>query len=590
MNSGLFVFLKLIGALAVFLYGMKLMSESLQKLAGNRMREILAAMTSNKFAGVLTGLIITALIQSSSATTVMVVSFVNAGLMDLVGAIGVILGANIGTTLTGWLVSIFGFGEISMSDLALPIVGCTLPFIFSKRRNRKTIGEMVIGFGLLFIAIRFLNESMPADIQDYPGVSSFVQRVSNLGLASWMFFLMVGAVLTMIFQASAATMALTLVMCYNGWIGFEDAAAMVMGENIGTTITANLAAMVANTQAKRAAFAHFLINVFGVIWIFLLFHPFLNFVGWLCVKIHLAPISPMYSNPYLFEQLGITDPDRALAVKDSIKLSMPLALALFNTLAKSANVLILVWFDKYIAKVVTKVMPQKEGKEEIFTLKHIKMGLLSTPDASLFQAKLEIAQFGRTTREMFRQVVESYDMKPNDFNDAFDVFFKDEEESDKIDIQIANYLTQVAESRLSTENSKRVRAMLKIVSEIERIGDSALYLARAFQRRNEQNITLPDDCTVKIKHFFKLVDEALAEMCRNLALDYRAVNPRPAYELEKEINEYRNILKKEHIEAIEMKLYDYPTGVLYSDMFTECEKAGDYVINVTDAIVEISTD
>ena len=287
MDYGIFDVLKLIGSLGVFLYGMKLMSESLQKLAGNKMRQILTAMTSNRVTGVLTGLFITALIQSSSATTVMVVSFVNAGLLDLVGSIGVILGANVGTTITSWLVAVLGLGKFSMSDLALPIIGCSLPLLFSQKRSRKTWGEMFVGFGLLFLALRFLQESMPTDLHTLPGVGEFIQKISFLGFRSWMIFLLIGAGLTTIFQSSSATVALTLVMCSKGWIGYEDAAAMIMGENIGTTITANLAAAVANVQAKRAALAHFIINVFGVIWLFLIFTPFLNFIGDLCVTLHL---------------------------------------------------------------------------------------------------------------------------------------------------------------------------------------------------------------------------------------------------------------------------------------------------------------
>lgn len=589
MENGIVIFLKLMGALALFLYGMKLMSESLQKLAGNKMREILAAMTSNRYAGILTGLVITALIQSSSATTVMVVSFVNAGMMELVGAIGVIMGANIGTTVTGWLVSVFGLGKISMSDLALPIVGCALPLLFAQKRSRKTTGEFVVGFAILFIAIRFMNDAMPSDLHNYPGVNDFIQSISYLGFKSWMIFLFFGTVLTMIFQSSSATMALTLVLCYNGWIGYEDAAAMVMGENIGTTITANLAAMVANAPAKRAALAHLLINVFGVIWIFCIFRWSLEVVADLCMSVHFVDHNPMYSDPKLFATLNLTDAQQVAAYKEGINIAMPTVLAVYNTLVKGANVLILMWFDKPLAKLVTRMIPQKED-DSTFVLKHIKTGLMSTPEASLFQAKEEIALFGRTTREMFQKVVAAYDMKSSEYEKAFDKFTRDEDASDDLEVQIADYLTLVSESRLATESSKRVRSMFRIVSEIESVADSALNLAKAFKRRNDANVTMPEECTAKLKAYFTLVDSALAEMCSNLEMDYKKVSLKRALELEAEINHYRNALKNEHIQALENKAYDYPVGVLYSDMFMECEKAGDFIINVTEAILEIYKD
>lgn len=584
MNYGFLELLKLVGSLALFLYGMKLMSESLQKLAGNKMRQILAAMTANRFTGVLTGVFITALIQSSSATTVMVVSFVNAGLMDLVGSIGVILGANVGTTFTGWLVAALGLGEFSMSDLALPIIGCALPLLFSKKRARKNWGEMFVGFGLLFLALRFLQESMPTNLQDFPGVGDFVQGISNLGFRSWMIFLLIGAVLTTIFQSSSATVALTLVICAKGWIGYEDAAAMIMGENIGTTITANLAAAVANVQAKRAALAHFIINVFGVIWLFLIFRPFLHFIGDLSVVLHLSHYNPIYSDPDLLAKTFAPE-ERALVLA-SIHAGMPLVLSLFNTLAKGVNVLILIWFTKILAQLVSRILPQK-GNEEAFTLKHIKIGLLSTPDASLFQAKSEITLYAQNTLSMFRKMLQCFDMPKGEYEQEFDKLQLMEDESDQVEVEIADYLTKVSESRLTTENSQRVRAMFKIVSEIESVADSVLNLAKAIMRRNDQGVTFSHELNYKLHHMLSLAEDSIVTMCTNLAMEYREVNAKKAYELEKSINDYRTILKQEHLIAIEEKKYDYSTGILYNDMFSECEKIGDYAINVTEAIKEV---
>lgn len=584
MDRGIFELLKLIGSLALFLYGMKLMSESLQKLAGNKMRQILTAMTSNRVTGVLTGLFITALIQSSSATTVMVVSFVNAGLLDLVGSIGVILGANIGTTITSWLVAILGLGKFSISDLALPIIGCALPLLFSKKRSRKNWGEMFVGFGLLFLALRFLQESMPTNLHDYPGVGEFIQEISFLGFRSWMIFLFLGAALTILFQSSSATVALTLVICSKGWIGYEDAAAMIMGENIGTTITANLAAAVANIQAKRAALAHFIINVFGVVWLFALFTPFLHFIGDLCVTLHISKYNPIYSDPRLLE--NAFPPEARAGVIASINAAMPLVLSLFNTLAKGINVAILIWFTRFIARLVSRIVPPKTG-EDTFKLKHIKIGLLSTPDASLFQAKQEISHYGLNTLDMFRQMVKSFDMPRGEYEKEFDRLQQLEDESDQVEVEIADYLTKVSESRLTSENSQRVRAMFKIVSEIESVADSILNVAKAILRRNEQGVSFPEELSQKIKHMFTLIDESIGIMCNNLNTEYMDVNAKKAYELEKAINDYRTVLKQEHLLAIEEKRYDYSTGILYNDMFSECEKIGDYTINVTQAIKEI---
>lgn len=587
MDHGIFELLKLIGSLGLFLYGMKLMSESLQKLAGNKMRQILTAMTSNRVTGVLTGLVITALIQSSSATTVMVVSFVNAGLLDLVGSIGVILGANVGTTVTSWLVAVLGLGKFSMSDLALPIIGCTLPLLFSKKRSRKNWGEMFVGFGLLFLALRFLQESMPTNIHDYPGMGEFIQKISFLGFRSWMIFLLIGAVLTTIFQSSSATVALTLVICSKGWIGYEDAAAMIMGENIGTTITANIAAAVANVQAKRAALAHFIINVFGVVWLFAIFTPFLHFIGDLCVNLHISKYNPIYSDPRLLKEAF--SPEAQAGVLLSINAAMPLVLSLFNTLAKGINVALLIWFTKLLARMVSRIIPTKAG-EESFKLKHIKIGLLSTPDASIFQAKQEISLYGQNTLEMYHRLVRAFDMPRGDYEKEFEELQKLEDESDQVEVEIADYLTKVSESRLTSENSQRVRAMFKIVSEVESVADSILNVAKAISRKNEQGITFPEELTNKLKHMLALVDESIVAMCSNLTTEYTAVNAKKAYEIEQAINDYRTILKQEHLLAIEEKRYDYSTGILYNDMFSECEKIGDYTINVTQAMKEIGHD
>lgn len=560
MDYSLFDFLKLVGSLGLFLYGMKLMSEALQKVAGARMRRILSAMTSNRVKGVLTGILITAIIQSSSATTVMVVSFVNAGLLSLIESIGVIMGANVGTTVTAWLISILGF-KVSMAEISLPLIGLCLPLLFSKKRSQKSWGELIIGFGLLFIGLQFLKESMP-DLNKNPEIFTFLQEYTDMGYASYFLFMLIGTILTILIQSSSATMALTLVMCANGWISYDIAASMVLGENIGTTVTANLAAMVANTTAKRAAFAHFLFNVFGVIWVLSIFPVFL---GWV---------------EKLSEFLKIGNP-----VTDTN--AVPMALSLFHTLFNVTNLLILIWFAKLLARLVTRIIPMHENKEDAFTLKHIKIGLLSTPDASLFQAKEEITLYGRNTLDMFIRVTECLDLSPKDFEKPFENLVKLEDESDNIEIEIANYLTKVSESKLSTINSQTIRAMFKIVSEIESIADSSLNIAKAISRRNDQHVVFSEELTRKLQHMFSLIKDTLNVMCTNLAMEYKEVNAKKAYELERAINDYRTILKQEHLLAIEEKRYDYPTGILYNDIFSECEKIGDFAINVTQSIKEI---
>lgn len=560
MEYGIFDFLKLIGSLGVFLYGMKLMSEALQKVAGAKMRHILAAMTSNRVKGVITGLLITTIIQSSSATTVMVVSFVNAGLLSLIESIGVIMGANVGTTVTAWLISILGF-KISMAEVSLPLIGLCLPLLFSNKRSRKSWGELIIGFALLFIGLEFLKDAMP-NLDENPEILTFLKEYTDMGYISYILFMLIGTALTILIQSSSATMALTLVMCANGWISFEIAASMVLGENIGTTVTANLAAMVANTAAKRAALAHLVFNVFGVIWVLSIFPIFL---GWI---------------EHLSVFLGIGNPVSNVG-------SIPMALSLFHTMFNITNVLILIWFVKLIANIVTKLIPIKEKNEDAFTLKHIKIGLLSTPDASLFQAKQEISLYAKNTKDMFHKVTECLEIPTKDFPKQFDNLVKMEDESDKVEIEIANYLTKVSESKLSTENSQRIRAMFKIVSEIESIADSSLNVTKAIARRNDQNVVFSEELTNKLKHMFSLIDETLHVMGVNLSMEYKEVNAKKAYELEKAINDYRTILKQEHLIAIEEKRYDYPTGILYNDIFSECEKIGDYAINVTQAIKEI---
>jgi phosphate:Na+ symporter len=560
MEYGIGDFLTLLGSLGVFLYGMKLMSEALQKVAGDRMRSILSAMTSNRVKGVFTGILITALIQSSSATTVMVVSFVNAGLLSLIESIGVIMGANIGTTVTAWLISIVGF-KVKMATLALPLIGLGLPFLFSSKRSRKSWGELIMGFALLFIGLGFLKEAMP-DIKGNIEALHFIEQYTGLGYGSYFIFMLIGTVLTILIQSSSATMALTLVMCANNIIPFEMAAAMVLGENIGTTITANLAATMANTSARRAARAHLIFNLMGVLWVLAIFPSFLDFIA------------------YINESLGGGDPYTSAT-------SVPIALSIFHTTFNILNVCIMIWFTKTIAKIVTRLVPVKEAEDESFKLQHINIGLLSTPDASIFLAKQELAAFAKDTVKMFNLAVESLDMNRKDFDKAFIKLGKLEDESDELEIEIANYLTKVSETKLSTTNSKRVRAGFKMVSDIESLADSIYSIARAINRQYEQKAVLSDELKSRLREMFAIVHSALEEMCKNTLTDYEQISIKKAYELESSVNEYRTKLRLEHISFVQDKKYNYATGVIYTDIYEECEKAADFAINVSEAINEI---
>ena len=562
MEYSFYDFLKLLGSLALFLYGMKIMSEGLQKFAGDRLRRILTAMTTNRVTGVLTGMLITALIQSSSATTVMVVSFVNAGLLTLSQSIGVIMGANIGTTVTAWIISALGF-KVDIAAFALPLLAFGIPLLFSQKSNRKSLGEFIFGFSFLFMGLSYLKDNAP-DLSQNPDMLAFVQDYTGMGFFSIILFVLIGTVLTMIVQASAATMAITLIMCANGWISFELGAALVLGENIGTTITANLAALTGNTQARRAALAHLVFNVFGVIWVLCLFGPFTDGVSWFVENV-----------------MGSNDP----AVAVSFKLSA------FHTCFNICNVLILIWFVKFIERTVCAIIPQKEQDEE-YRLRFITGGMLSTAELSILQASKEIHLFAERTHRMFGMVrTLLHTEKDDDFNQVFSRIEKYENISDSMELEIANYLNKVSDGRLSSESKLQIRAMLREVTEIESIGDSCYNLARTINRRRQSNQDFIEKQYEHIHFMMKLADEALAQMI--VVLDhpehseYQSIDVNKSFNLENEINNYRNQLKNQNIVDVNNKEYSYQMGVYYMDIIAECEKLGDYVVNVVEASSDI---
>ena len=558
MDYSFFDFLRLIGSLGLFLYGMKIMSEGLQKFAGDSLRRILTAMTTNRVTGVLTGVLITALIQSSSATTVMVVSFVNAGLLTLTQSIGVIMGANIGTTVTAWLISALGF-KVDIAAFSLPLLAFGIPLLFSGKSSRKSVGEFIFGFSFLFMGLQALKANAP-DLGANPEMLAFVQNYADMGFFSIILFLFIGAILTMIVQASAATMAITLIMCANGWIDYQLGVALVLGENIGTTITANLAALTGNTQARRAALAHLAFNIFGVIWVLILFYPFTNAVSWFVTNV-----------------MRISDPSVAVSFK----------LAAFHTAFNISNTFVMIWFVGLIETVCFLIKGKKDEDEE-YRLRYITGGMLSTAELSILQARKEITLFAERTGRMLDMVKALFYEKNEDaFLKTYSRVEKYESISDRMEIEIANYLTCVAEGRLSSEGKEEIRIMLRAVSEIESIADSCNNMARSIKRRNEFKSIFTDEQNHNVDQMLALTEKALhrmIEILKKSELVRDDVNP--SYNIENEINNYRNQLKIHNVEDINNKKYQYQDGVYYMDIIGEAEKLGDYVLNVVQAVIE----
>lgn len=559
MDYSFFDFLRLIGSLGLFLYGMKIMSEGLQKFAGDSLRRILTAMTTNRVTGVLTGVLITALIQSSSATTVMVVSFVNAGLLTLTQSIGVIMGANIGTTVTAWLISALGF-KVDIAAFSLPLLAFGIPLLFSGKSSRKSVGEFIFGFSFLFMGLQALKANAP-DLGANPEMLAFVQNYADMGFFSIILFLFIGAILTMIVQPSAATMAITLIMCANGWIDYQLGVALVLGENIGTTITANLAALTGNTQARRAALAHLAFNIFGVIWVLILFYPFTNAVSWFVTNV-----------------MRISDPSVAVSFK----------LAAFHTAFNISNTFVMIWFVGLIEKTVCFLIKGKKDEDEEYRLRYITGGMLSTAELSILQARKEITLFAERTGRMLDMVKALFYEKNEDaFLKTYSRVEKYESISDRMEIEIANYLTCVAEGRLSSEGKEEIRIMLRAVSEIESIADSCNNMARSIKRRNEFKSIFTDEQNHNVDQMLALTEKALhrmIEILKKSELVRDDVNP--SYNIENEINNYRNQLKIHNVEDINNKKYQYQDGVYYMDIIGEAEKLGDYVLNVVQAVIE----
>lgn len=553
MNTILNIF-SLLGSLAMFLYGMKVMSEGLEKFAGNRLRTILASMTKNRVTGVLTGIFVTALIQSSSATTVMIVSFVNAGLMNLTQAIGVIMGANIGTTVTAWVISAIGF-KINIAAFAIPLLAFGMPLIFSNSSKRKSIGEFIFGFSFLFMGLSFLQQAAN-DMNIGTLVANMLAHVSSDSYWTILLFVLVGALVTMLVQASAATMAITLMlfdMNIPGF-GFEQAAALAMGQNIGTTITAFMASLTGNTQARRAALAHMFFNVFGVVIILPIFYPACDGVSWFVTHVMGAGNNPLFK------------------------------LSAFHTAFNIFNTLLLIWFIKQIEELVCKILPMKEQDEE-YRLKYISTGLLSTAELSILEAQKEINSFAERCQRMFGFTKTLLDTdNEKDFMNLFSRIEKYEAITDRMEVEIANYLNKVAEGRLSNESKTEIQMMLRQISELESIGDSCFNIGRSLNRKREHGEeSFTPQQHEHIAMMMSLVDQAFEEMVLKVKHPALRKNINKSYNIEHEINNFRNQLKTQNVRDVENGEYSYQLGVYYIDLIAECEKVGDYILNVVEA-------
>ncbi|MCQ2294126.1 MAG: Na/Pi cotransporter family protein [Bacteroidales bacterium] len=565
----LIIILNFAGALAVFLFGMKLMSEGLQKFAGNKMRSVLGKVTGNPVRGIFTGAAVTTAIQSSSATTVMVVSFVNAGLLTLAGAIAVIMGANIGTTVTAWIITLFGLGE-SSSAFSLPMLlgAAALVFMFvCKRDQLKSIGEFVMGLALLLIGMSFLQKAMP-NLEEYPRFLEALATLSDFGFGSIIIFVVIGALLTCLVQASAAMMAITLVMCYNGWIGLDAAVALVMGQNIGTTITANLAAMVANTNGKKAARAHLVFNVIGVLITLAVYRPILDLIA------------------HITAGMVGSDPYTAVGAEGYSPSSIPMALSLFHTFFNVVNTIILAWFIPVIIKIVDwMVKDQPEDEELAFKLKYISGNWMNTSELNLQAAEKEIEEFSKRVLRMYTFLPDLRTAKDDDeFDRLVERIAKYEDITDNMEMEISNYLTKVSANELSDKGSHRISAMLRIVDNLESIGDNIYQVAVTRKNKRETEVHFDQHLNDNIDQMTRLVQHALDVMDANLRGDYDHVDMMSANAAEEDINRYRDQLRNEHLDALKRGTYDYNIGSLYSSLFALYEKIGDYVINVSEAI------
>lgn len=557
---GLMKLLILIGSLGLFIFGMKIMSDGMQRTAGEKLRKMLGSITSNRFKGVLTGFSSTAIVQSSSVTTVMTVSLVNAGLLNLRQSAGVMMGANIGTTITAWLVLMLGF-KVSISSYALVLIAIGAPLLFMSFRKSKDLANTIIGFAILFIGLQFLKESVP-DLDKDSALVQFFVNYKDIPFLSNLMFVALGALVTIVIQSSSAAMALTLTMVSKGIIPFEVACAMVLGENIGTTITAELASLVGNVHAKRSARIHSLFNVIGVTWMLLVIPFFLDGIGWLIGQWHGTAFDPLNTD---YSTEGI---------------------ALFHTLFNAANVLLLIGFVPFLVRTAERTVKSRGEADEEFKLDYITgAGGISIPEVAILEAKKEVAKFGEVTTRMngfVRTLINDQNKKTR--NKMFNKIMKYEEITDRVEVEVANYLDQVSTQEISPEVSSQIRSMLSITNDLERIGDIYYQISKTIERKDDQKIYFLPEQRENINNMLDQLDKAFTIMNKNLNSEFGHITLDDADKAEKEVNQLRNELKKSYLENAEKGEYKFQSGILYNDIFSSCEKVGDHIINVSEAI------
>jgi phosphate:Na+ symporter len=545
---------------------MKVMSEGIQKLAGDKMRSILNAMTSNRFMGILTGFLLTTLVQSSSASTVMVVSFVNAGLMNLLQSIGVIMGANIGTTTTAWLISLLGF-KMNIAAISLPLIGISFPLLLMSKERLNSAGQTFLGFALLFLGLQFLRDSVP-DLQSNPEMFEALQNLTDYGVYSSFIFLGIGTLLTIILQSSSATMALTLVMCNYGWIGFEHGAAIVLGENIGTTITANLAGLVGNIYAKRTAIAHTIFNLIGVVWMLIFFRFFLGQIDYFMVYFDLG--SP-YANASM----------------------VPIGLSIFHSVFNILNTFFLVWFIKYLAIIVEFILPSRGKSFERPQLEYFSSGFLHMAELSIYQAKEEVARFCELSHRMFNfipaMVIET-DKK--EFLEILERVSKYEEITDRVEVEVTTFLIKISQKQLSQHAAEELRRMRIVCSEVEKIGDICYKMATVLSKKKEENVYFTPAQRSELFEMFKLANNAFDLMIKGLRKSELEVrnNLAAAIENERKMNEFRDTIREAVIEDIESGAAHVKSAFYYNKIITSCEKVGDTVFNICEAMAGVNVE
>lgn len=578
MDYSLINFLALLGSVGLFLYGMKVMSEGLQKAAGDRLRSILSAMTRNRFMGLMTGMLITALIQSSSASTVMVVSFVNAGLMSLEQSMAVILGANMGSTFTTWIVSIFGF-KVNMTSVCLPILAVAVPMLFFKKSTTKSIGEFLIGFVFLFMGLAAIGENVP-DLSKSPEIFESLQYYTSMGFVSLLIFFAVGVVVTMVIQSSAATFALVLIMGTKGWIPFDMGCAVILGSNVGTTITPLLASLGGNTAARKAAMGHLVYNLISAAWMLVVFFPFVDMIAWLTRDVlHGGDPEALYQ---------VVSQGREPSA--DLMFAMSFGLTIYHTVYNVFSLLLMIGFTKQLVAIVNKLVKTRKKDEAEFTLKYISGGLLSAAELNITQAQREIVVYAERVERMLGMAKQLLHTKTGteEFNQLHSRIGKYEDISDRMEIEIANYLNQVIDGRLSHDAKMRIATMLNFVGELESIADSCNNIARTLVRKEEAHAHFTEENYKNIDTMFKYVSEAMSNMIAVLCdLDNVTDDDlRRSYNKEREINNYRNLLRTENIENINQKKYPYQAGIFYMDLVGEAEKMGDFIINIIDGVDE----